>query len=116
MFIKGLSMGYWYLAIAICAEVVATLALKASDNFTHARSSTLCVIGYVVAFYFLSLVLKTVPVGIAYAIWAGMGIVLIAVISAVLYKQVPDLPAIIGMLFILAGVVIINVLSKTVSH
>ncbi|MGB5445173.1 MAG: multidrug efflux SMR transporter [Psychromonas sp.] len=109
-------MGYWYLAIAIGAEVIATLSLKASDGFSHLTSSTICVIGYVVAFYFLSLVLKTVPVGIAYAIWAGTGVFLIASISAVLYKQIPDLPAMIGMLLILAGVVVINVFSKTVSH
>jgi len=109
-------MGYWYLAIAIGAEVIATLALKASDGFTHLTSSTVCVIGYAAAFYFLSLVLKTVPVGIAYAIWAGMGIVLITSISAVLYKQIPDIPAIIGMLLILAGVIVINVFSKTSSH
>jgi small multidrug resistance pump len=109
-------MGYWYLAIAICAEVVATLALKASDGFSHSTFSTICIIGYVVAFYFLSLVLKTVPIGIAYAIWAGMGIFLIASISAIIYEQIPDLPAIIGMCLILTGVVVINVFSKTVSH
>ena len=109
-------MGYWYLAIAICSEVIATLALKASDGFSHSTSSTICVIGYALAFYFLSLVVKTVPVSIAYAIWAGMGIFLIALISAVLYKQIPDLPAIIGMCLILTGVVVINVFSKTVSH
>jgi small multidrug resistance pump len=109
-------MGYWYLAIAIIAEVIATLALKASNGFSNSTSSTVCVIGYAMAFYFLSLVLKTVPIGIAYAIWAGMGIVLIASISAVLYKQIPDLPAIIGMLLILAGVVVINVFSTTVNH
>jgi len=74
------------------------------------------VVGYAVAFYFLSLVLKTVPVGIAYAIWAGMGIVLIASISAVLYKQIPDIPAVLGMFLILSGVIVINVFSKTVSH
>jgi small multidrug resistance pump len=109
-------MGFWYLAIAIGAEVIATLALKASEGFSDSTASTVCVIGYAVAFYFLSLVLKTVPVGIAYAIWAGMGIVLIASISAVLYKQPPDLAAIIGMFLILAGVVIINVFSKTTGH
>ena len=109
-------MGYYFLAIAICAEVIATLALKASDGFTHSTASMLCIIGYGVAFYFLSLVLKTIPVGIAYAIWAGMGIFLIASISAIIYKQIPDLAAIIGMLLILAGVVVINVFSKTVSH
>jgi len=109
-------MGYWYLGVAIGAEVIATLALKASDGFSNSISSIVCMIGYVVSFYFLSLVLKTIPVGIAYAIWAGMGIVLISSISAVLYKQIPDLAAIIGMLLILAGVVVINVFSKTVSH
>lgn len=109
-------MGYWYLAIAIGAEVIATLALKASEGFSHSVPSTICAIGYMIAFYFLSLVLKTVPVGIAYAIWAGMGIVLIASISALVYKQIPDLAAIVGMLLILSGVVVINVFSKTVSH
>lgn len=109
-------MGYWYLAIAICAEVIATLALKASDGFSHPAFSIICVIGYAVAFYCLSLVLKTIPVGITYAIWAGMGIFLIATISAVIFKEIPDLPAIIGMFLILTGVVVINVFSKTVSH
>lgn len=109
-------MGYWYLAIAIGAEVIATMALKASDGFSDTIYSTVCIIGYGVAFYFLSLVLKTIPVGIAYAIWAGMGIVLIASLSAVFYKQIPDVPAIIGMVLIISGVVIINAFSKTVSH
>ncbi|MFQ3237255.1 MAG: small multidrug resistance pump [Paraglaciecola sp.] len=109
-------MGYWYLALAIICEVIATLALKESAGFSHATSSTVCVIGYIAAFYFLALVLKTVPVGIAYAVWAGTGIVLIASISALLYKQVPDFAAITGMFLILAGVVVINVFSKTVSH
>ena len=105
-------MGYWYLAFAIGFEVMGTLALKASEGFSHPASSIVCVVGYAVAFYFLSLVLKTVPVGIAYAIWAGMGIVLIASISAVLYKQIPDLAAILGMFLILTGVIVINVFSK----
>lgn len=109
-------MGYWYLAIAIAAEVIATLALKASDGFANATFSAICVIGYVISFYFLALVLKTVSIGIAYAIWAGMGIFLITSISAVMYKQIPDLAAFIGMFLILAGVVVINVFSKTVSH
>jgi small multidrug resistance pump len=109
-------MGYWYLAIAIGAEVIATMALKASDGFSHAISSTVCIIGYAIAFYFLSLVLKTVPVGIAYAIWSGMGIVLIGLLSAMFYKQIPDLPAVLGMVLILAGVIVINVFSKAASH
>ncbi|MDO6563356.1 multidrug efflux SMR transporter [Amphritea sp. 1_MG-2023] len=109
-------MGYWFLAIAISAEVLGTLALKASQEFTRPLASTLCVVGYLTAFYFLSLVLKTVPVGVAYAIWAGMGIVLIASIGAVIYREIPDMPAIIGMLFIIVGVVIMNVFSKTAAH
>lgn len=109
-------MGYGYLALAIVFEVIATLALKRSDGFSDATYSTVCIIGYIAAFYFLSLVLKTVPVGIAYAIWAGMGIFLIALFSAILFKQIPDVPAVIGMLLILTGVVVINVFSKSVLH
>lgn len=109
-------MGYWYLALAIGSEVIATLALKQSEGFTNLVYSIISVLGYVAAFYFLSFVLKTIPLGIAYAIWAGMGIVLIASISAVLFKQIPDLPAIIGMLLIISGVVVIHVFSKTVNH
>ena len=109
-------MGYGYLALAIVSEVIATLALKKSDGFSDATFSSICVVGYMAAFYFLSIVLKTVPVGIAYAIWAGMGIFLVALFSAIFFKQIPDLPAVIGMLFILTGVVIIHVFSKSVSH
>jgi len=109
-------MGYLYLAIAIIAEVIATSALKASDEFTKVGPSIGVVVGYVVSFYFLSLVLRTIPVGIAYAIWAGMGIILIAIVGAILFKQVPDTAAIIGMVLIISGVVVINVFSKTVNH
>ena len=109
-------MGYLYLTIAIIAEVIATSALKASEEFTKIGPSILVVIGYGAAFYFLSLVLKTIPVGVAYAIWAGMGIVLIAIVGAVIFRQIPDVPAIIGMILIISGVVVINVFSKTVSH
>ena len=109
-------MGYLYLTIAIIAEVIATSALKASEEFTKIGPSILVVIGYGAAFYFLSLVLKTIPVGIANATWAGVGIALIAIAGAVLFKQIPDMPAIIGMVLIVSGVVVINVFSKTVSH
>ena len=111
-----MKMGYVYLAIAILSEVIGTGALKASESFTKLGPSIIVVLGYGAAFYFLSLVLKTIPVGIAYAIWAGMGIVLIAIIGAVVFKQIPDLPAVIGMALIVSGVVVINVFSKTVSH
>lgn len=109
-------MGYVYLAIAIIAEVIATGALKASEEFTKLVPSTLVVVGYAVAFYFLSLVLKTIPVGVAYAVWSGLGIVLISIVGVVLFDQKLDLPAIIGMLLIITGVVVMNVFSKSVSH
>ena len=109
-------MGYWYLVIAIVSEVIATLSLKPSMGFTHWFYSSVAVVGYIIAFYALSLVLKTVPVGIAYAIWAGMGIVLVAVISAIIYRQIPDLPALIGMFLIILGVIVMNVFSKSGMH
>ncbi|MFT6406705.1 MAG: small multidrug resistance pump [Arenicella sp.] len=109
-------MIYWYLAIAIIAEVVGTIALKASDGFTQAMPATIVVIAYATAFYFLSLVLKTMPVGIVYALWSGMGIVFITIISTIVFKQVPDAAAIVGMSLIVLGVVVINVFSKTVAH
>ncbi len=109
-------MAYLYLAIAIVAEVVATSALKASEQFTRPIPSLIVVVGYGTAFYFMTLVLKTIPVGITYAIWSGLGIVLVTIAGAVLYHQYPDVPAIIGMALIIAGVVIIHLFSKTVSH
>ena len=109
-------MGYLYLAIAIIAEVIATNALKASEEFTRLGPSIIVVLGYGAAFYFLSLVLKTIPVGVAYAIWSGVGIVLIAIVAAIMFKQVPDIPAIVGMVLIVSGVVVINVFSKAASH
>ena len=109
-------MAYIYLGIAIIAEVIATSALKASEEFTKVLPSVTVIVGYAAAFYFLTLVLRTIPVGIAYGIWAGLGIVLITIVGAVVYRQIPDLPAVIGMALIVAGVVIVNVFSKTVSH
>ncbi len=109
-------MGYLYLAIAVIAEVIGTGALKASEEFSKPLPSVLVVLGYGTAFYFLSLVLKTIPIGIAYAIWAGMGIVLIAIVGVVFFGQKLDFPAIVGMLLIISGVVVMNVFSKSVSH
>ncbi|MDJ0807904.1 MAG: SMR family transporter [Gammaproteobacteria bacterium] len=109
-------MGYLYLGIAIVAEVIATNALKASEEFTKLGPSIIVVIGYGAAFYFLSLVLKTIPVGIAYAIWSGVGIVLVTLVAAIMFEQIPDIPAILGMGLIVAGVVVINVFSKTTGH
>lgn len=109
-------MGYLYLTLAIIAEVIGTTALQASHGFTKLLPSLTVVVGYGLAFYFLSLVLKSIPVGIAYAIWAGVGIVLVAIAGAVIYKQIPDLPAMIGMGLIVAGVAVINIFSKTTGH
>ena len=108
-------MKWLYLAVAILAEIVATSALKSSDGFTRLLPSVVTTLGYVVSFYFLSLTLREVPVGIAYAIWSGVGIVLISIVSALLFKQHLDAPAMIGMGLIIAGVVVMNVFSKSVS-
>lgn len=104
------------LLIAIVFETIATSALKSSEQFTKLIPSLITVVGYLTAFYFLSLTLKTMPVGIAYAIWSGVGIVLISLAGIFLFKQKPDLPAVIGMILIVAGVIVINMFSKTSSH
>ena len=111
-----MKIGYLYLGIAIVAEVVATSALKASAGFTRTGPSLIVAIGYGVAFYFLSLVLKTVPMGVAYAIWSGVGIVLIAAIGWLLMKQPLDLPALLGIGLIMAGVAVTQLFSRTVAH
>jgi multidrug transporter EmrE-like cation transporter len=106
-------MNAWLLlGTAIVAEVVGTSALKASEGFTRLVPSVVVVLGYAVAFYCLSLVLKTLPVGIAYAVWSGLGIVLITVVAFVWYGQTIDLPGLLGMGLIVAGVVVLNVFSK----
>ncbi|MDA3946809.1 MAG: SMR family transporter [Helicobacteraceae bacterium] len=111
-----MNIGFIYLSIAIVAEVIGTSALKASEEFSKLWPSIIVIAGYSIAFYFLSLVLKTVPVGVAYAIWSGVGIVLIAIVGALLFKQVPDTPAMIGMGLIITGVIVMNFFSKTISH
>ena len=107
-------MHYFYLALAILGEVIGTSFLKATEDFTKLWPSLIVVLGYGASFYFLTLSLKVIPVGIAYATWSGIGIVLVTVISIFLYKQVPDWPAIIGMAMIIGGVVIMQLFSKTV--
>ena len=109
-------MGYWYLVVAILSEVVATSALNASQGFTRLWPSMVTVVGYCLAFYFLSLTLRTVPMGIAYAVWAGAGIVLMTISGAIFFKQLPDLPAVLGMLFIIVGVVLVSAVSRTAGH
>jgi|SRR6187549_4295875 len=109
-------MPYLFLAIAIASEVMATSFMKLSDGFTRPVPSLVTVIGYGIAFYFLALTLRTVPTGVAYAIWSGAGIVLITSIAWIFQGQKLDAAALIGMGFILVGVVIMNAFSTTASH
>lgn len=105
-----------YLGIAIILETIATSALKSSEQFTKLWPSVITIIGYAATFFFLSLSLKTIPVGIAYAIWSGVGIVLITLVGIFMFRQIPDLPAIIGLVLIISGVIVINLFSKTSAH
>ena len=107
---------YVALGLAIVAEVIATSALKASAGFTRLGPSAIVVLSYGAAFYCLSLTLQSLSVGVAYAIWSGLGIVLVTVAAYVLYRQSVDLPALIGMGLIVAGVAVIQLFSKTAGH
>lgn len=107
---------FLFLFLAIIFEIIATPALKKSEEFTKLLPSIITVIGYCGAFYCLSFAIRTIPVGFAYAIWSGVGIVLITIIGAVFFKEIPDLPAIVGLALIILGVIVINVFSKTVAH
>ncbi|MEO6919135.1 MAG: multidrug efflux SMR transporter [Collimonas sp.] len=110
-------MMHWvYLLIAIVAEVIATSALKASAEFTRLIPSVVVVTGYLTAFYFLSLTLRTLPVAIVYAMWSGIGIALIALVGWLFLKQSLDAAALIGIGLIVSGVLVLNVFSKTVAH
>ena len=105
-----------YLIGAIFAETVGTTALQASQQFTRLWPSVLVVVAYAVSFYLLALRLRVMPVGIVYAIWSGLGIVLIAAIGYVVFGQKLDLPALLGMAMIVAGIVVINLYSSTTTH
>ena len=109
-------MKYLYLALAIVLEVLGSSFMKASDGFSKWLPSSIVIIAYLTCFYFLSLALKTIPLGIAYATWGGLGIVLTAFISVVIFKQKLDIPAIIGIVLIVLGVIVMNFLSKTTTH
>lgn len=109
-------MSWLYLAIAITAEIIATTALKASDGFTRLYPTLITIGGYLVAFYCLALTLKVIPVGVAYAIWSGAGIVAISLIGYIIFKQTLDTAALIGIGMIVAGVVVLNVFSKSAMH
>lgn len=106
-------MSYLYLSAAIMLEVVATSALKLSDGMTRLWPTAITIVGYLLAFYLLSLALRTVPVGVAYAIWSGVGIVFISIIGLVWFKQTLDLAAIAGIALILSGVAVIYLFSTT---
>lgn len=109
-------MHWLYLAIAIVAEVVGTSFLKASAGFTKLLPSMMVVVGYGLAFFFLSLTLDKVPVGIAYAVWSGAGVTLIAAIGWLFLGQKLDPAAIVGMGLIVAGVVVLNLFSKSAAE
>lgn len=110
-------MQHWlYLGVAIVSEVIATSALKAAEGFTRPLPSLIVVIGYGIAFYCLSVVLRTLPVGITYAIWSGVGVALVALAGWLLYGQALDLAAVVGLTLIVAGVIVLNVFSNTVAH
>jgi small multidrug resistance pump len=111
-----LFQSYLFLGLAIVVEVIGTTALKATDNFTRLWPSVLTIVCYAASFYLLTFSLKLLPTGIAYAIWSGVGIVLISIASWAVYGQNLDLPALIGLGLIIAGVLVINLFSKSVGH
>lgn len=109
-------MNWLYLAVAIVAEVAATSFLKSSEGFTRLGPSFAVLVGYGVAFYLLSLTLRTIPVGVAYAIWSGVGVVLVTLVAWLLFGQRLDIPAILGIGLIVSGVIVLNLFSKATGH
>ncbi len=109
-------MNWVYLGIAIFTEVIATSSLKASESFTRLVPSVLVVCGYSISFYLLSLTLRSIPVGIVYAVWSGVGLVLITLAAWYLYGQKLDMPAIFGIALIAVGTIVLNVFSKSTVH
>ena len=107
---------YLILLLAVAAETIGTSALQASQQFSKFLPSVLVVIAYGLSFWLLSMTLKTMPVGVVYALWSGLGIVLIAIIGYVVFGQRLDWPAVLGIAMILAGIVVINLFSKTAGH
>ncbi|TMP20431.1 QacE family quaternary ammonium compound efflux SMR transporter [Pseudoalteromonas sp. S2721] len=110
-------MNTWIiLFVAVLGEVIATTSLKLSEGFTKLTPSVAVFVGYAVAFYFLSLTLKSIPLGIAYAVWSGLGVVIVSIIGWVLFGQKLDIWAFVGIALIISGVVVINLLSKTAAN
>lgn len=116
LIVRSVIMNWVFLVAAILAEVIATSALKASEGFSKLGPSVVVVIGYAAAFYLLSLTLKTIPVGVAYAIWSGLGIVLISAAAWIIFGQKIDFWGFIGMALIISGILVLNLLSKTNAH
>jgi len=112
---KG-EMSYFYLALAIAAEVAGTSLLKVTEEFTKLVPTTFLVIFYVISFWLMTLALRDLPLGVVYAVWSGLGIVLVAIIGAFIYKEVPDLASMIGMALIISGVVVMHLFSKSIQH
>lgn len=109
-------MQWFFLGVAIVAEVIATSALKAAEGFTRLGPSLIVVIGYAIAFYFLSLTLRSIPVGVVYAVWSGTGIALITLVGWIFFRQALDIPALIGIGLIVAGVIVLQAFSKSLVH
>ena len=107
-------MSYLYLALAIAAEVAGTSLLKATEEFTKLVPTTFLIIIYAMSFWLMTLALRDLPLGVVYAVWSGLGIVLVAIIGALVYKEMPDLGSIIGMALIISGVVVMHLFSKTI--
>ena len=107
-------MSYFYLALAIAAEVAGTSLLKATEEFTKIVPTSFLIIFYAMSFWLMTLALRDLPLGVVYAVWSGLGIVLVAIIGALVYKEMPDLGSIIGMALIISGVVVMHLFSKTI--
>jgi|TARA_B110000090_G_scaffold86237_1_gene98048 small multidrug resistance pump len=109
-------MSYIYLALAIAAEVAATSLLKTTEEFSRLVPTTFLVVFYIISFYLMTLALRDLPLGVVYAVWSGLGIVLVACVGAFVYKEIPDLGSLIGMSLILSGVVVMHLFSTSIRH
>ena len=109
-------MSYIYLALAIAAEVAATSLLKTTEEFSRLVPTTFLVVFYIISFYLMTLALRDLPLGVVYAVWSGLGIVLVACVGAFVYKEIPDLGSFIGMALIISGVIVMHLFSTTIKH
>jgi len=109
-------MTYFYLALAIAAEVAGTSLLKATEEFTKLVPTTFLVIFYLISFWLMTLALRELPLGVVYAVWSGLGICLVAVVGTFVYKEMPDLASLIGMGLIISGVVVMHLFSTSIKH